>query len=257
MKKSWILLLIWVIVSSISVFAEENAFSLETMTEPQEVDKGPQEIVLDEYFDAVNHLDKDRVLEISNRSYDGSNKSNYDYFVKRLRFVPGIYNSSDFIRLSDDAVIAYFGGLGYEGSAQEMLESYKKDIDGNAQILFSNFNASYILLDLKKAEECRIQRKSGLKYIDIPDIAQIIKEYSKLDKVDEVWIAKIKVYWEYNGFPYGNDRRVWDVVSNGISYEKVIENYDEPDYYAFIYKADNKWYLYPDVILNYDWKVEM
>lgn len=215
-----------------------------------EITANPPVKILNDYFDAVTRLDRETIQKICNIDiYEGPN---FEYFVRRLGFTPGYLSNVDFLRVSDDLWAAYLRGMGYEGTVDEMMSAYAEDIKEDGDIIFSGFMASYKLLDLKPAEDCKVQFQSGLKKIEVPGLKEKIKEDRQLDEVDEAYIAKMKIYWEYKGFPYGNDEKLWDLSElSGIdTYETIKEKNEDMDYYAFIYRVGDDWFLYHDSIIK-------
>lgn len=163
--------------------------------------ESPQEAILDEYFDAVNDLDRTRISDLCNNeskvnnAANSSDVSNYDYFIQRLQFLPGLLGYASYSELSDENTVAIFKGYGYKGnSANEIRNSFQNDIDGDGKILFSDLHTSYELLDLKRADECKNYYMSGLNKIYIPDIKEQMKNDLGVECIDDVYVAKIKIY---------------------------------------------------------------
>ena len=203
---------------------------IESVTESEKLPKNPQEIVLDEYFEAVNNFDRERISELCNNeaeAYEAAHSvdiSNYDYYVQRLGFGPGFLHLLGGVFTSDDTDIEILEGYGYKGdTADEMRESYLKDINEDGKTLFSVFHASYELLELKKAEECKNYYMVGLKKKYIPDMKDKIKTDLGLESIDDVYVAKLKIYWEYCGFPYGCEEKIFDSLSEEESFESFLK----------------------------------
>ena len=74
----------------------------------------------------------------------------------------------------------------------------------------------------------------------------------------------MKIYWEYNGFKYGNDEKLMDLIKEkgkDLEYDiyDMNEELDDTDYYMIIYKYGEKYYMlnYRIRRWNYSWKIEM
>lgn len=74
----------------------------------------------------------------------------------------------------------------------------------------------------------------------------------------------MKIYWEYNGHPYGNVEEIKELMQEESDsflekYEDLIEQLENQDYYMIMYKSGGKWYMYNSSIIkfSYQWKIEM
>lgn len=230
---------------------------LKTADESEDNAKSPQERVIDDYFDAVNHLDRTRISELCNNDPKISDDalsldvSNFSYFASRLEFTPGILYMADTPDIGDGAAMELLEGYGYRGdSLEEMRESFRADRDGDGSILFSDFHVSYELLDLKEAEQCKNYYMVGLKRIDIPDLKEQIKTERGIDNIDDIYVAKLKIYWEYNGYPYGYEEEIFDSPTEIESFESALKTRNDREYYEIVYKIGSEWYLYWDMIIK-------
>ena len=230
--------------------------------------ESPQEDVLDTYFECVNNLDPDGILELTGNYFDDTNrvKTNFAFFISQLHFYPGTMWLSTVLRTENTVSISYLRGLGFKGSFEEMKESFFDDTDGERSVLFDTFKASYELIDLVNADKCKkIQHREGLKVVDITDLREFLKESTEWKKIDEVSVAKIKVYWEYNELPYGIDKSLCylkDFPDDEFlvsECESGIEELDNMEYNVILYKVADKWYLLDENILGklQPWIIEM
>ena len=219
--------------------------------------------ILDEYFEAINNLNLEAVNKICNNCREVDGVTKFDYFVKCLDFFPGeLFFQSDFLSEENEVTTAYFRGLGYDGSYKDMIRSFNSDMEGDGEILLSHFKASYELRDIKNAEDCKFQYRSGISWIDVPDLKEEIEKGMHNIAIDEVYVAKLGLYWEYNGHPYGNDEKLWDLESfpeTFSTYEETNAANNDMDYYEVIYFSNGEWYLWWDTIRKYSyrWKIEM
>lgn len=257
-KKPLIITLIIILVAALGV---GGFFLIKHLT------KSPQEKLLDEYFEAINERDFDALdnMVLGN----DSNLSELDdrrVIIDRLAFYPGNFYWSDFLKLDKVVAEEYYKGLGYSGSSYEDLyDNYHEDMENGGKILLSKFNCSYELEDVKKAEDCDSigYFKNGITFVEIDDAEEFIEDYLDIE-VDDVYAVKLKIYWEYNGLPYGNDEKMYEIADdNGVFvpwvYDDVIDEMEDKDYYMLIYKSGDKWYMYNNSILkwSYSWRIEM
>ena len=234
-KKPLIITIIIVLVAALGVCA---FFLLKNVL------KSPQEKLLDEYFEAINNKDLDTVYDMEYGLNEGLNASNYvSFYIQNLGFTPGLFSSVDSLVFDQEIVDAYYKSLGYEGKThEELIENRREDFMGDADILLSGFKASYELEDLKKAEDCELgYYKNGLTYVEVDDIEKFIEDKYGID-VSDVYVAKMKIYWEYNGLKYGNDEKLMDILKKkdidlGYDIYDMNDELDDMDYYMVIYKC--------------------
>ena len=96
-------------------------------------------------------------------------------------------------------------------------------------------------------------------YPSIDDIVENMEGRTDM-KIDDIYVVRYNVYWEYNGNPYGDEKYLWDnYLTKGLneSYEDYIDHMNSGDSYAVIYKSDGKWYKYQSRIMANIFKIEM
>ena len=253
-KKTLIIAIVLILVAALGV---GGFFLIKALT------KSPQEKALDQYFEAVNNKDKEAVCDMA---YDTKeNTSNYMFFVQSLGFWPSYVSRNDILNADQDVMEVYYKELGYKGSTiEELRENFREDINGDADILLNGLKVSYELEELKKAEDCEIgYYKNGLTFVEVDDIEKEIEEKYDID-VSDVYVAKMKITWEYNGHKYGNNDKLMDVVDKkgdifSRNMQDMNDQLDDMDYYMVIYKCDGKYYLLDYRIMSWNntWKIEM
>ncbi len=256
-KKPLIITLVILLVAALGVggfFLFKNIF------------KSEQEKLLDRYFEAINNRDKDAIYGVE-YDFDEGKKTPNDYVLYKqdLGFIPGLISNSDYLATDQDIMYEYLKGLGYSGENYgEIITNYREDCRDNGDILLSDFKASYELEDLKKAEDCKVgYYKNGLTFVDVDDVEKYIEDKKGID-VSDVYIAKFKIYWEYNGHKYGNDEKLMDIIkekNKTTSYDiyDMNDELDDMDYYMIFYKYDGKCYMldYRVRKWSYSWRIEM
>ena len=218
---------------------------------------------LDSFFKAVNDFDTDEIISLCAEDKDDIYEyysTKYQFYAERLGLYPGFYSLGDYMETNQEAYSCYLKGLGYKGDTFEQIkEEYENDIEGDAEIIFSGFKASYELKEIKKAEKCKFSywKKSG--YVEIDDIVENMEGRTDM-KIDDIYVVRYNAYWEYNGNPYGDEKYLWDnYLTKGLneSYEDYIDHMNSGDSYAVIYKSDGKWYKYQSRIMANIFKIEM
>ncbi|MBQ9234396.1 MAG: hypothetical protein IJ167_10250 [Lachnospiraceae bacterium] len=174
---------------------------------------GPQR-ALDDYFEALNNLDRYAVWEVCNPPGQEYNDSGtlYYYFTNRLGYAQGIVQSSDFLRMDRDVMTKYLEGYGYTGDYYDMVQDRQSVTEDDSQIkkAMPGFRASYKLLKMKKASSCEIA---------------FLKK----------WLAQ----------------------GNYSTFENTTKYFDDIDYYMIIYKYGNKWYLYNENIIHWNYNISI
>ena len=234
--------------------------------------KSGAEKALDQYFKAVNNLDRAAIWELCNPKEEYKDVGSlYSYFTQRLGFTQGILQNADFLKMDWDITGKYYADYGFTGDRENVIEERRTVIEDNSQIkrAMPGFHVSYTLKNMKKASECTIGYKDGLKIVEVDNIEENIENRQGVDIEDgEVYVAKMSIKWEYNNMPYGNNKEWWDIdefknsiasSNNWQTYESTIKYYDDTDYYMIIYKCGDKWYLYLDSIIQFsnNWDIKM
>lgn len=226
------------------------------------------EATFENFFDAVNDQDTDEIINLCNEDKDDVYEScpdKFQFYTRRLNLYPGLYATGDYETFNEEAYYCYLKGLGYEGDTfEKALDVYNKDIEGDAEILLSEFKTSYEIKEIKKASKCNIKQRYKTDYIELDNIADDIEDWTNLE-IDDVYIVEYNVYWEYNGNPYGDDKYLWDSYPDYIlfsqydSYEDYIEKMKSIDRQMIVYKSGGEWYLLSSALDTIDraYKIEM
>ena len=207
---------------------------------------------LDRFFTAVNALDVEAVLSTcfpSDKSKGDAGGAYYYYLTYNLGFTKGVLSTMDFMpdhELSELYITTY----GFD-SVDDFREA--TTINSNLTKAMGDFNVSYEIIDIKPLEKYAIskQPKAPLdETIEPVDIKEMIEKLTGVYP-EEVNVIKSKIYWEYDGFKYGNDPKWWKneyfckkIPDVWDTYDKTIEYYDNMEYYIIVYEYSGKQYVY-------------
>ena len=255
-KKFFIIPLIVVLLAAIGVGAF-FLFFRKNQTDPTE----KQIQVLDAYFEAMSDMDFDTIYRLNAPDSD----ERFNVGTDRVTLAELLIDMYRYPRGSLDDMFSYFPDMflksyGFpERDKGGMEESRKVNKDPDLfRKHYKDFKAEYDLISLENASEYEISYGHGRRQVE--DMAEYIADDMGLD-VEDVYVAKIHIYWSYGDKEYGYDKSWWDnekyrevVGESGPydenigkkvqTYREYVDYYDNLEYNVFLYEVDGEWYIY-------------
>ena len=221
----------------------------------------PQRRVIDDYFEAINDKDIEEIYEIEYDDEALNLKNDYDvnklfYFTNNMfmGFNRGLYEA-DYLR-TIDVVYNSYPNINKEGSEEKVTRK-----------TLNMLKVDYKVVDITPLEKFDLTVKgfTNLKEVtidDVEDYANVIDfetgESSRI-KVDDVYIAQVKVEWFYDDMKYGVNKKWWDdeefcsLVNHydgHRTYKAAIDSFEKYDgtdkdkvYILILYKAKGDWHI--------------
>ena len=255
-KKFFIIPLIVVLLVALGVGAF-FLFFRKNQTDPTE----KQIQVLDAYFEAMSDMDFDTIYRLNAPDSD----ERFNVGTDRVTLAELLIDMYRYPRGSLDDMFSYFPDMflksyGFpERDKGGMEESRKVNKDPDLfRKHYKDFKAEYDLISLENASEYEISYGHGRRQVE--DMAEYIADDMGLD-VEDVYVAKIHIYWSYGDKEYGYDKSWWDnekyrevVGESGPydenigkkvqTYREYVDYYDNLEYNVFLYEVDGEWYIY-------------
>ncbi|MBR3040326.1 MAG: zinc-ribbon domain-containing protein [Lachnospiraceae bacterium] len=230
---------------------------------------------LDNYFEAVNNLDRRAVYACCHTDMSGYKEEGTTtrYFTRE--YTKSHLASMDFLFFDKNVAGPFLRSYGYQGDYTdmneyiEMREEYNNDnIEDNTSKTMEGFEVSYKLNKMKDATKCRFSYSEGLRDIQVDNVKEWLEK--KIDETtEEIKFANITIEWKYGDKLYGYDKNWWS--QEGIK-DTIVQSRDYKTYestiracqeYAtcnvLLYKVRGNWYIYPEHILKANaaarWKV--
>ena len=269
-KKFFIIPLIVVLLVALGVGAF-FLFFRKNQTDPTE----KQIQVLDAYFEAMSDMDFDTIYRLNAPDSD----ERFNVGTDRVTLAELLIDMYRYPRGSLDDMFSYFPDMflksyGFpERDKGGMEESRKVNKDPDLfRKHYKDFKAEYDLISLENASEYEISYGHGRRQVE--DLAEYIADDMGLD-VEDVYVAKIHIYWSYGDKEYGYDKSWWDnekyrevVGESGPydenigkkvqTYREYVDYYDNLEYNVFLYEVDGEWYIYNINMRDegYGWSVD-
>lgn len=213
-----------------------------------------------EYFDACNDMDMAAIHaasfpegmngRYSERLLQEGDYNFYKCWREDLGFVRSKYDMADWAKFDPNFIVFKDFPNGYEGENGDLQTK-----DGERLTLeeaFPDFSVEYTIEELEHFSDCRVCLRDGLSLVDLEDMDQIVQldDSSFLD-VDDMYVAQLKVEWAYEDKPYGYNRHWWkdeNFLKSPVfsSYEDAVSDLEDIEYYVFVYKYNDEWYVYPE-----------
>ena len=269
-KKFFIIPLIVVLLVALGAGAF-FLFFRKNQTDPTE----KQIQVLDAYFEAMSDMDFDTIYRLNAPDSD----ERFNVGTDRVTLAELLIDMYRYPRGSLDDMFSYFPDMflksyGFpERDKGGMEESRKVNKDPDLfRKHYKDFKAEYDLISLENASEYEISYGHGRRQVE--DMAEYIADDMGLD-VEDVYVAKIHIYWSYGDKEYGYDKSWWDnekyrevVGESGPydenigkkvqTYREYVDYYDNLEYNVFLYEVDGEWYIYNINMRDegYGWSVD-
>ena len=272
-KKFFIIPLIVVLLAAIGAGAF-FLFFRKNQTDPTE----KQIQVLDAYFEAMSAMDFDTIYRLNAPDSDerfnvGTDRvSLTELLTDKYGYYRGIFDQSTYMfgRFREMFMKSY----GFPDCDLDDYREVNKDPDLFREH-YKDFEAEYDLISLENASEYEISYGNGRRTVD--DMAEYIADKMDLyvDDVDDVYVAKIHIYWNYGDKKYGYDKSWWNdekfkeimgesgpydenAGKKAQTYEEYVDYYDNLEYDVFLYEVDGEWYIYNINMRDegYGWSVD-
>lgn len=231
--------------------------------------------VLDAYFEALSDMDFDAIYKLNSPNSD----ERFNLGTDRVPLSELLIDTYGYYRGNIDQSTYMYGRF-----REMFMDSYgfpDHDLDEYREVMrdsdlfrehHADFTAEYDLISLKNASECKISFGRGRKTVD--DMRAYIADKMDLD-VDDIYVAKIHIYWRYGDLEYGFDSSWWrnedykkimeesgpydeSTGEKAKTYGECVDYYDNLEYDVFLYEVDGEWYIYNINMREngYGWSVE-
>lgn len=210
-----------------------------------------QEKLIDEYFEAINNKDIEKIYDIAYIEEIKDKKYNSDYSESTIAAYQFFTNDMGFaIAGGDDKIF----------TQQCCRDSYPDVTDNLSEnMVFKKrldmLKVSYEIIDIEPFENVNIDRivKRERQRLSIEDIEKLASYDGITAEIEDVDVAFVKSEWRYDDMLYGFDADWWKESSNmpyetydeAISFMKYYQGNPEMEYvYTLIlYKADDEWHI--------------
>ncbi len=221
-----------------------------------------QREVIEDYFEAINDKDIEEIYELS-------------YTNENMVGLHTLENEKEFF-FTNSIIMGFSRGL-YDVDAFKftacVYDSYNTkgndlDIKNSDEHSLDALKVSYKIVNIAPLENFDLytNRGTNLTKIDMNNIESIVSRFdSETGKrvdvpIDEVYVAQLKIEWEYFGRPYGMVKSWWknkefkeqvnkygaghfNTYDDAIEYMETI-NGEEKVYVLILYKSKGDWYIY-------------
>lgn len=231
--------------------------------------------VLDAYFEALSDMDFDAIYKLNSPNSD----ERFNLGTDRVPLSELLTDVYRYPRGSLDDMFSYFPDMflksyGFPERDKDDMEEFRKvnkDVDLFREH-YKDFKAEYDLISLENASEYEISYGHGRRQVE--DMAEYIADDMELD-VEDVYVAKIHIYWSYGDKEYGYDSSWWyndnykrlmeeygpydeSTGEKAKTYGECVDYYDNLEYDVFLYEVDGEWYIYNINMREngYGWSVE-
>lgn len=225
----------------------------------------PQKKALDRYFEALDDMDFDKIMEASYPpdicekrlnilNSDNAADINVCSDNSGLGLTRGAYDDVECRNLVGVVKDSYkINGVTKEGINEYRLVKQNRDF-------YDTLSVSYDLIDIKPFDKVNFEAYIGGKEqewekVGIDSIERMVNYTNISDgtvtsvDIEDVYIAQVHITWKYGNYMYGFDKSWWDdeeFVKYGNNkyktYSEIIQDYKDRVYPIIVYKVDGEWY---------------
>lgn len=214
------------------------------------------------YFDACNEMSMQAIHDASfpegkmgatsSRMLREGDYTFYNNWVSYMGFTRSKFDMADWVKF--DPEFAMFDDYTYvaEGENGELVNRERERI--TIKEALPDFSVDYDVEELVNMGDCSVYIRDGLEKVEITNMDEIVtlEDGSYLD-VDDMYVAQLKVEWYYKDNLYGYSKRWWNdedfcKVTPYDTYDDAVKECADTEYYVFVYKYNNEWYVYPECL---------